>query len=67
MFRIEKSGRSYEVLEPQPDPSELLVINRVYSELKANNEFRKRISWIDNMPERFSSMDCDFAIYEKVK
>jgi hypothetical protein len=50
LFCIEKYGKKFEVLEPQPEQKQLLVIQRAYNKLKKDQNYKRRISWIQNDP-----------------
>ena len=41
----------YVPLEPQPSPASLLDVQRVYSQLKADRQYRRRITYITRMPD----------------
>lgn len=46
--RIVDGKTSYSVIEPQPDPSDVLKLCRYYTSLKVDPSYKKRVSWVDD-------------------
>lgn len=40
----------FDVLNPQPQESDLIILKRYYASLKRDNRYKKRISWFEQFP-----------------
>ena len=49
-----KRIRQYIPIEPQPDDTNLVLVRRSYPKLKADHSYTRRITWIDQAPEKIS-------------
>ncbi|XP_052219033.1 uncharacterized protein LOC127836436 [Dreissena polymorpha] len=38
-------------MQPQPDLNNVVTLHRYYTVLKGNEEYKKRVSWFENLPE----------------
>ena len=65
-----KRERYYIPLVPQPNPDELVEIHRLYQTLKASpsgdNQFKKRITWFEKIPNTIQDLPADIALVEYV-
>ncbi|XP_060563165.1 uncharacterized protein LOC132722661 [Ruditapes philippinarum] len=73
IYCIEKQKQKkkvYEPLEPQPSGEELLIIKRLYNTLSASDkgleQFRRKCTWIENIPSSMPELSVDIAIVEYV-
>ena len=58
-FRREK--RKLVLAEPQPNSDSIIIVNRYYSKHKKNHNYQRRVSWLENFPERdliFTKLLC---------
>lgn len=46
--RIVDGRTSYSVIQPQPNPVDVLKLCRYYTSLKVDPSYKKRVSWVDN-------------------
>ena len=65
-FGIIKRGNKSNLLDPQPEVKDVIVISRSYSKLKANNIYRRRISCVGNKPDDFATLLTNVAIVEYI-
>ena len=49
-----KGKKTFVPLSPQPDPDSVVTLTRYYTPLKRQNNFKKRVSTFNRMPQRFS-------------
>ena len=69
MRQVQEKGKTLFVpLQPQPDPEDVLIISRLYSKLKRDAGYRRRISVVLHLPRCMHDMSCvlDVALYEYV-
>jgi hypothetical protein len=65
-FYIERSCKQYHLIEPQPSETDLIVVNRLYRKLKANTDYKNRITWISSAPDTHNYLRKNIAIIEYI-
>ena len=62
--------RIFVPVEPQPADSDILEVHRLYQTLKASSsgplQYKRRITWLENVPESMPGLAADIAIVEYI-
>lgn len=53
-------------MNPQPDPSTVVIVKRSYNSLKRQNDYKRRITWIESAPSTLKIKQKHLAIVEYI-
>ena len=57
LYCLYRKPKTYSALNPQPADSEVTVLQRNYATLKADTNYRRRISWLTNSKQKLAVVE----------